>query len=88
MYAPGRKWSHPQIPSSQRHARGEHETRPDTQLSTCLVKTATAKNTDQLCMLPGEVLGRVLLEQKVYVRIPKLTTCSLQVQQFLLTFRP
>ena len=52
------------------------------------MKTATAKNTDRVCMLPGEVLGRVLLEQKVYVRIPKLTTCSLQVQQFLLTFTP
>ena len=37
-------------------------------------------------MLPGEVLPRVLLEQKVYVRIPKLTTCSLQVQQIISTF--
>ena len=29
-----------------------------------------------MCMLPGEVLPRVLLE---YVRIPKLITCSLRV---------
>ena len=41
-----------------------------------------------MCMLPEEVLPRVLLEQNVYVRIPKLTTSSLQVQQFLLPFRP
>ena len=41
-----------------------------------------------MCMLPEEVLPRVLLEQNVYVRIPKLTTSSLQVQQFLLPSRP
>ena len=38
-------------------------------------------------MLPGEVLPRVLLEQKVYVRIPKLTMCKCS-KLFLLPFRP
>jgi len=57
------------------------------------MKTATVKvRITGMCMLPGEVLLRVYIARAAVNKIvgedSKLTTCSLQVQQFLLSFRP
>ena len=67
---------------------------PEAQLSTCLF---TVKDEDGITEIGNvhasrKVLPRVYIARiavmKVYVRIPKLTTCGLQVQQFLLPFTP
>ena len=58
-------------------------------MATAKVRWYNAKHTEGTCAFFQEKYYRVyvlleLLEMKVYVRIPRLSTCSLQVQQFLL----
>ena len=39
-------------------------------------------------ILPRVCIAKAAVNESFFARIPKLTMCSLQVQQFLLPFRP